>query len=151
MKTVFHAWWDGRFIEIQSNLRRKKLHRTNQGSNFLGGKFSNKDNVRVPIQFRRESQFQHLKDEFSSRRDSSILISIAPVLFDQSNKTSWVFPALTSTSHFLPSPQCLVDHIPVQKPILVVAADQMPFRVQSSNINIDSYITHNNIRKVINV
>ena len=61
MTTVFHAWSYGRFIEIQSTLRRKKLNRTNQGSNFLGGGFSNKDNVRVPIQFRRESQPQHLK------------------------------------------------------------------------------------------
>ena len=30
----------GRFIEIQSNLRRKQLHRTNQGFNFLRGSFS---------------------------------------------------------------------------------------------------------------
>ena len=43
----------GRFIEIQSNLMRKKLHRTNQGSNFLGGIFGNIDNVRAQIQFRR--------------------------------------------------------------------------------------------------
>ena len=27
--TVFHTWADGRFIDIQSNLRRKKLHRMN--------------------------------------------------------------------------------------------------------------------------
>ena len=58
MTAVFHAWAYGRFIEIQSNLRRKKLHRMNQSSNFPGGSFSNRDNVRVPIQFRRESQPQ---------------------------------------------------------------------------------------------
>ena len=29
MTTVFHTWAYGRFIEIQSNLRRKKLHRAN--------------------------------------------------------------------------------------------------------------------------
>ena len=50
MTTVFHTWPHGRFIEIQNNLRRKKLHRTNQGSNFLGGSFSNRGNVRAPIQ-----------------------------------------------------------------------------------------------------
>ena len=61
MKAVFHIWLYGRFIEMQRNLRRKKLHRTNQGSNFLGGSFSNRDNVRVPIQFRRESLAQHLR------------------------------------------------------------------------------------------
>ena len=35
--------------------------KANQGSNFLGGTFSNRDHVRTPIQFRRESQLQHLK------------------------------------------------------------------------------------------
>ena len=45
----------------ESNLRRKKLYRMNQSSNFLGGSFSNRDNVRAPIQFGRESQSQHLK------------------------------------------------------------------------------------------
>ena len=62
--TIFHAWAYGRFIAIQCNLRRKKLHRTNQGSNFLGDSFSNRDNVRAPIQFRREGQSQHLKRRF---------------------------------------------------------------------------------------
>ena len=45
----------------KSNLRRTELHRTNQGINFRGGNFSNRDNVRAPIQFRRESQPQHLQ------------------------------------------------------------------------------------------
>ena len=62
--TVFHVWAYGRFIEIQINLRRKKLHRTNQGSNFDGGSFSNRDNVRAWIQFRKESQPQYLKRWF---------------------------------------------------------------------------------------
>ena len=61
MTAVFHTCPYGKFIEIQSNLRRKKLHRMNQGSNFLGGRFSNRDNVRASIQIRRESQPQHLK------------------------------------------------------------------------------------------
>ena len=56
MTTVFNTWVYGKFIEIQSNLRRMKLHRTNSSSNFLGGSFSNRDNVRTPIQFRREGQ-----------------------------------------------------------------------------------------------
>ena len=61
MTTVFPARPFGRFIEIQSNLRRKKLHRANQGSNFLRRSFSNRDNLRAPIQFRRERQTQHRK------------------------------------------------------------------------------------------
>ena len=90
MTTVFHAWAYGRFVEIQSNLRRKKLHRTNQGCNFLGGSFSNRDNVRAPIQFRKESQPQLLKDDFSARKDPSISnpVAIAPVLLDWSSEIS---------------------------------------------------------------
>ena len=97
MTTLLHARpYDG-FIEIQSNLRRKKINRINQLSNFLGGGFSNRQNVRAPIQFRREIQPQHL----FSRTDLSIFTSIALVFLDQSNKTSSVFPSLKSTSHFL--------------------------------------------------
>ena len=62
MTTVFHGWSYGRFIDIETNLRRKKLHITKQGSNFLGGSCSNRDNVKAaPIQFGRESQPQLLK------------------------------------------------------------------------------------------
>ena len=39
----------GRFIEIKSNVKRKKPHKTNEGSGFLEGGFSNGDNVRAPI------------------------------------------------------------------------------------------------------
>ena len=46
-------------LEIQSNLRRKKLHRMNQGFNVLEDTFRNRDNIRASILFRRESQSQH--------------------------------------------------------------------------------------------
>ena len=62
--TIFHAWAYDSFIEMQSNLRSKKLHRTDQGSSFLGDSFSNRDNVRAPIQLRNESQPHHLKRWF---------------------------------------------------------------------------------------
>ena len=54
MTTVFYGKPYGRFIKIQNNLWGKKLHSTNQGSNFLGGSFNKRDNVRVLIQFTRE-------------------------------------------------------------------------------------------------
>ena len=72
MATVFHVWLYVRFIGIQSNLRRKKLHGTIQDSNFGGGSFSNRDNVRAPIELRRETQPQHPKNDFSSRTYPSI-------------------------------------------------------------------------------
>ena len=55
MTTVFHAWPYGRFIEIQSNLTRKKIHRSNQCFNFLGGSFNKRDNIRAPIQIWKEN------------------------------------------------------------------------------------------------
>ena len=68
MTTAFHAWAYGRFIEIQSKLRRIKFYRTNQNFDFLAGSsFSNRDNIRPPIQFRRASQPQHLRRWFSHK------------------------------------------------------------------------------------
>ena len=79
MTAVFHARPYGGFIEIRRNLRRKKLHTTNQGFKFLGN--NNRKSVRVPVQFGRERQTQHLKNYFSST-DSFILISTPPELLN---------------------------------------------------------------------
>ena len=69
MQVSLHIF--GRLTEIQSNFNGKRLQGLNQGSNSCGGSFSNRGNVRAPIQFRRESQLQHLKDDFSSTTDPS--------------------------------------------------------------------------------
>ena len=34
----------GRFLDINSTVKRKKLHRTDQGPNFIGGSVSNRGN-----------------------------------------------------------------------------------------------------------
>ena len=52
MTTVFHERSDGKTTYTDNFPERKKLHRTNQGSYFLGGNISNWNNVRAPIQFR---------------------------------------------------------------------------------------------------
>ena len=88
MTTIFHTWAYGRFIKIQSNLRRKKLYRTNEGSNFRGGGFSNVDNVESQSNLEEKVNPSILKDDFSSRTEPSIFTSIEPVLLDQSKKTS---------------------------------------------------------------
>ena len=46
MTTVFYTLMYGRFIDIQSKLGKKKIHRKDHGSNFLGGNFSNRDKIR---------------------------------------------------------------------------------------------------------
>ena len=100
MTTVFHARLYGTFVEIQTNLRRTQIHRTNQGSNFLGGSFSNRDNVRAPIQFRTERQPQHLKSWFFLK-NGSIHFHINSTSVIRSVK-QFFFPALKSTDDFLP-------------------------------------------------
>ena len=93
MTTALHVWLYGRFIEIQSNLRQKKLHRTNQGSNFLEGSFSNRDNI-LNASIMPQSNLEEkvnptiLKHHFPSSTDLSIFTSIAPVFSDWSNKTT---------------------------------------------------------------
>ena len=81
MTTAFTAGSYDRFIEIKSNFSRKKLHRADQSFSFLRETFSNRDNVRVLNQFRSKGNPSFLKDDFSSRVDPSIFISIAPELF----------------------------------------------------------------------
>ena len=78
MKAVFYARSYGRFTKTKNNFEEKKLHRTNQGLNSLGGIFSKWDNVRAPIQFRRERQSQHLKRLFFLTSDPLIFTSLAP-------------------------------------------------------------------------
>ena len=83
MTTVFHARRRGRFIAISSNLRKKKPHRKNECPNCL----CNRDNKGGPIQFQRGKDNRRiLKGDFSSRLDLSIVTSIAPQLFIESNE-----------------------------------------------------------------
>ena len=77
-------------VEIQMNLRRKTFHRTNQGSNFLGVNFSNKDNVRAKIKFRRKNQ---------------------PSIFQfHSNSTSVISPFFLIGIHFMQGWTATVRH-----------------------------------------
>ena len=99
MTAVFHTWLYGRSIEIQRNLKRKKLHRTNQGSNFHGGSFSNRDNIRAPIQFRRESQPQQNLVELGYVVNCGLAPNFRGKLFD-SLKPECVSVAQNFTSCF---------------------------------------------------
>ena len=151
MITVFHAWRYGRFIEIQSNLRRKKLNGTNQGSNFLGGSFSNRQNVRTPIQFGRESHLQHLKRLFFLKK--------RPIHF-HINSTSVIRPVKRNDQFSRieinkphPAPVHSVSQIRFkfrsQFKLLPQIRCLIAVRVEGSIISIDSNII-DNIRKVIN-
>ena len=85
------------FLEIQSNLRRKKLHGTNQGSNFLESSFRNRVNVRAPVQFWRERQPQHFKKWF--------FLKNRPTHFHRMVKQkSWVFQHWNLIDKFLSQP-----------------------------------------------
>ena len=67
-----------------------------------------------------------LKDDYSSRLDPSIFTSVAPALLDQSNETSWVFPAMNSTSHYLPQSTLSFRSDSSSEAILVVATARVP-------------------------
>ena len=126
MTRVFHAWPYGRFTEIKSNLRRKKLHIMNQSSNFLGNSFGNRDNVRTPIQFRRKSLPSILKENSYSRTDTHIhfhINSTSVIRLIKQNQQSF---SSIEMNKLLLAPTGLVDQIQVQKPILVTATDLMP-------------------------
>ena len=126
MTRVFHAWPYDRFIEIKSNLRRKKLHIMNQSSNFLGNSFGNRDNVRTPIQFRRKSLPSILKENSYSRTDTHIhfhINSTSVIRLIKQNQQSF---SSIEMNKLLLAPTGLVDQIQVQKPILVTATDLMP-------------------------
>ena len=151
--TVFHTWARGRFIEIQSNLKRKKLHRTNLGSNLLEGSFSNRNNVRAPVHFRREGQFQHLKRWFFLKnRPIHFCINRTSVIrLVKRNQLS--FPALKSTSHFLfqLTVSCRSDSSSEANSSCCQRSNAWSYWIYSSIISIDSNITDNIIRKVINL
>ena len=120
MITVFHARLYGRFTEIQNNLRSGERNFKKSRLIFLGNSY-NRNNVNALIQFRRKVSSSILKDDISSRTDTSIFTLIAPMLLDQSNETSLVLPALKATSHLLP--QSTVSEVKVS--ILVVVTEQM--------------------------
>ena len=101
MTAVFHA---------KSYGRGKRLYRRNQGSNLLGGSFSNRDNTNVPIQFRREMKSQLLKWWFFIQ-DPSFSTSATPQLLERLKETNRLFPALLTywqQATFCPIPQCFV-------------------------------------------
>ena len=58
---------NGRLKEKKS---RNNVYRTNRGSNFLEGKFSNRDNIRAPIHSRREREFRNLKRCFFPKEET---------------------------------------------------------------------------------
>lgn len=52
MITVLHLRLVDRILK--HDLRNAKLHKTNQGSNFLRGTFSNTDNAGISVQYRQD-------------------------------------------------------------------------------------------------
>ena len=155
MTTVFHTWVYGRFIEIQSNLRRrKKLHRTNESSNFVGGSFSNRDNVRVPIQFRREGQPKHLKILFFLKNRPIHFHINRTIVIRQVKQNQLSFPSIKINKPLL-TPVYSVSQIRFkfrsQFKLLPQIRCLITLRIESSIISIDSNMTNNFARKVINV
>ena len=98
----------------------------NQGFIFLRGSFSNRDIVRTPIQFRRESQPLHLKRLFLLKNRPIHFHINSTKVFRLVKQKQLSFSGIQINKP-LPAPvQCLIDQIQVQKQLLVVVTDQMP-------------------------
>ena len=153
MTTVFHTWLYGRFTEIQINHSRKKLYRMNQGSNFFGDSFSNRDNIRAAIQFRRESQPQHLK-RLSFLKNRRICFHINSTSVSRLVKRNQLSFSSIEINKPLPAPVHRVSQIRFnfrsQFQLLLQIRCLITIRVESSITSIDSNIT-DNIRKAIKV
>ena len=82
--------------------------------------------MRASIQFRRESQHQHLKRRFflKNRPIHFYINSTSVIRLVKRNQLS--FSSNETNKPLLATVQCLMDQIQVRNPILVVAADQMP-------------------------
>ena len=144
MTIVFHAWSYGRFIEIQSNLRRKNCHSTNQGPKFLGGSLAIE--ITQELQSKRKSTPASLKILFPHIISTSFNRSVKQNhLSFSSNEINKPLPALVhrvSQIRF---------KIRSQFQLLPQIRCQITFRIENSIISIGSNITDNIIRKVINV
>ena len=112
--------------QIYRDTEQPQEKETNLGSNFLGGSFSNKHNIRAPVHFRRESQPQLLKRwVFLKNRPIHFHINSTSVIrLIKWNQLS--FFSIEINTPLPASVQCLADQIQVQMPILVTATYQMP-------------------------
>ena len=124
MTTVFYTRLYCRFIEIQSNLRKKKLHRIKVPIFLEAG---------LTIEIILESQFNLeeknnasiLKDDFSSTKDPPIFTSINTSVIRPIKKIQLSF-CRNQQAISCSSPQYILDQIQVQKPTVVAAIDEMP-------------------------
>ena len=138
-QTVFQARLYNIFKEIKPNLRRKKLHRRNESSNFLAASFSKKDNVIDLIQLIIQFFIRNWSIYFHRNSNKAIW---------PGNLTSWHVPALKWTNNAVHS----VSPIQVQNQIqlLPLIRHLITFTVDSSTNSIDSNTADSIIWKVIN-
>ena len=85
-----------------------------KATNFRGGSFSNRDNVKAPIQFRRKRQSQHLKRWFFLK-NRLIYFYINSTSVIRPVKWNKFFEHHNQHATSCPSPQCLVDQTEVQQ------------------------------------
>ena len=121
---------------------------------FLGDSFSNRDNVRALIQFRRESQPQYLNSCFFLK-NRPIHFHISSTIVNRPVKQNQLSFSSIGINKPLPTPVHSVSQIRFkfrnQFQLLPQIRCPITLRVESSISNIDSNITYNIIRNVINV
>ena len=110
--------------------------------------------IKAPF-FRRETQSQHIKGSFFFQSRLSIFTLIAPELLDQSNKNlSLSFSSIEINKPFsVPTYSVLWVRSKFRRLFLLLSEMRclITITAESSIISIDSSITENIIRKIINV
>ena len=121
MTTVFHARINSKFIEIKSNLKRKKFHKMNQGSNFLGASFT--ETMKQPLSNLEETgRKRSLKNYFFMKRFIHFHINISRFIRTIYKKTEFstikTWKLFLAFSFFYAFFCFLFGHIQIQKPTL---------------------------------
>ena len=131
MTTVFYGRYYGRFIEIQSKLRKHKLHKMNQDSHFLGGSFGNTDNVRTPVQEKQKRNRASASYRLFFLKSSCIQFhfnSTRVISLAKQNKLSF-FQHRNQQATSCSNRHCFIGQIQVQKPTPIVATKQKPYHI----------------------
>ena len=127
-----------------------------QGSSVLGGSFSNGDNVKVPFQFRRETESQHLdltRQFFFENRPIYLHITSTRVI--RLVKQNMLAFSSIEINNLLPAPVYSVSQVRFkfrsQIQLLPQIRCLITLRVEFSIISVASNITKNIIRKAVNI
>ena len=132
MTTLLHTW---PYCRVKEQHHERETSQNESRLQFSRRQCQQRKRLRVPIQFGRKRQPQHLKRRFFLK-NKLIHFHINSTSFITPVKRNQLSSSRIEINKPFPAPvQCLVDKVQVRKPILVVDTDQMPDHTQSREQN----------------